>query len=175
MIHLSCSMFILNQSDMEVNNSCLLCCSFWRILSALIIDSYSVFYACWDADYIYDTHIFTEDLAVMCENEFEEQIWKSGFAHLLWLAWFSEMLFFLVVTLYFILVSHIKGRFVLSYNKGSVNKFFKLYVISRTEIFIQCLNVKENQSPTKFLLFYNEYLLILEPFFPLYEQMLIAS
>lgn len=83
--------------------------------------------------------------------------------------------FFLVVTLYFILVSHIKGRFVLSYNKGSVNKFFKLYVISRTEIFIQCLNVKENQSPTKFLLFYNEYLLILEPFFPLYEQMLIAS
>lgn len=46
---------------MEVNNSCQLCWDYWWILSSMIVNYYSVVYACWDADYIYSTHIFTED------------------------------------------------------------------------------------------------------------------
>lgn len=65
---------------------------FWWILSALVINSHSVFFAGWVAAYIYNTHIFTEDLdMMMCENESEEQIWKSGFACFLWPVWFNEV------------------------------------------------------------------------------------
>lgn len=58
----------------------------------MTVNSSSVFYACWEADYIYSTHNFTEDFALMmCENEFREEMWKSGFACILWLDQFSEV------------------------------------------------------------------------------------
>lgn len=58
----------------------------------MTINSFSIFYACCKADYNYSTHIFTEDFALMMyENEFKENMWKSGFAYILWLDRFSEV------------------------------------------------------------------------------------